>query len=40
MIFTNMLPCYLISGRYWAQLQQRLYVECVRLCYHGAVKLI
>lgn len=42
--FTNALPwlwlCYLISGHYWAQLQQGLYVECVRLCYHGAVKLI
>ena len=31
---------YLISGDYWPQLQQGLYVECVRLCYHGAVKLI
>ena len=33
-------PHYLISGDYWPQLQQGLYVECVRLCYHSAVKLI
>lgn len=33
-------PWYLISCDYWPELQQGLYVECVCLCYHGAVKLI